>query len=86
MDEKDLCPWCDEPIAGTFKIVPHVAGPQQVEPKHWHPECIARSIIGGVNHQRGTCSCCGGQEAPDPPDLSRHEAAIAAVRYWEAKR
>src|SRR6478752_2674167 len=48
-----------------------------------HHECYLRSIVGGLNHLMGRCSCCGGTEPPDPPGLTRREAVLAAVRYWE---
>jgi hypothetical protein len=47
-----------------------------------HYDCHLRSIIGGLNHLRGRCTCYGGTEPPDPPDLTRREAARQAVAYW----
>lgn len=47
-----------------------------------HEECAIRSAIGGLNHLRGTCYCCGGTDDPDPPNMTRREAAMAAVAYW----
>jgi len=48
---------------------------------HW--ECHTRSIIGGVNHQLGRCHCCGGNQPPDPPELSLRRSAVMAVELWE---
>jgi hypothetical protein len=50
-----------------------------------HLECQLRSIIGGVNHIKGTCACCGGTDDPDPPNVSKREAARLAVIEWEKK-
>lgn len=54
------------------------------EPIHY--ECGLRHAIGGVNHILGRCSCCGGDQDPDPPDLTRRQAAIAAVKLWEQRQ
>lgn len=43
-----------------------------------HRECALRAILGGINHLKGTCSCQGGPDAPDPPGVSRRKAAQLA--------
>lgn len=48
-----------------------------------HRECATRSLIGGLNHLMGRCTCCGGTAPPDPPEMTKREAAIAAVNYWK---
>lgn len=48
-----------------------------------HYECSMRAIVGGLNHLKGKCICCGGTEPPDPPEMSSREAAKAAVQFWE---
>lgn len=48
-----------------------------------HLDCHLRGIVGGLNHLRGTCTCCGGTDDPDPPNVSRREAARLAVIEWE---
>lgn len=74
------CVWCREAILSQHAQSFHMyANGAQA-----HRECAQRSVVGGVNHQRGTCTCCGGTDDPDPPELSRREAAIAAAYYWEA--
>jgi hypothetical protein len=50
-----------------------------------HLECQIRGIVGGVNHIRGTCLCCGGTDDPDPPNVSKREAARLAVLEWGKK-
>jgi len=77
------CLHCDEPIAAADN---GVLLPLLVQPCDTylpcHRECYERRLFGGVNHQRGRCTCCGGTEPPDQPGLSRREAARAAVAYW----
>lgn len=73
-----ICYWCREPI------LPHERLSPQNLTAHW--ECGLRAVAGGINHQRGQCICCGGTEPPDPPDLSRREAANAAAEYFVSHR
>lgn len=47
-----------------------------------HQECSMRMVIGGLNHLRGVCTCCGGTENPDPPGLSKRDAARFAMGFW----
>lgn len=49
-----------------------------------HLACFMRGIVGGLNHLRGCCTCCGGTEEPDPPGMTTREAAEAALQYWQA--
>lgn len=73
-----VCEWCDEPIERDEPI-----NPSTMNGKNTHLECSFRAIVGGANHIRGLCSCCGGTESPDPEGLTRREAAKAS---WEAYR
>jgi hypothetical protein len=69
------CIYCTEPVLPTDKraeITNAIA--------HW--ECGLRAVLGGLNHQQGRCSCCGGTEPPDPPGMTHRQAALAAVRYY----
>lgn len=83
-----LCLYCAEPIAaddeGEVQICVREVGVYDERPIH--RECSLRMSLGGANHQRGTCSCQGGPDPPDPPGLTRREAARAAVTAWETKR
>jgi hypothetical protein len=72
-----VCLWCDEPVTDLDLRAPNY-GP----PMHW--ECGLRSVVGGLNHQLGRCMCCGGTEDPDPPHLSRRDAARAAAEHYIA--
>ncbi len=51
----------------------------------WHIDCYMRGILGGVNHIRGTCTCCGGTDDPDPLNVSKREAARLAAIEWRLK-
>lgn len=74
-----VCGWCGEPIEER-----HGGDAARRTWANLHRECAQRSVVGGVNHQRGTCTCCGGTDEPDPGGLTRREAAIASAFYWEA--
>lgn len=52
----------------------------------FHFECFQRGLVGGINHQLGRCFCCGGSDPPDPPDMTRREAARLAVEHWTTTR
>jgi len=80
------CPHCDEPVEAGGVLIPHASDGPTLEPRHWHWECAMRVIIGGLNHLRGTCQCCGGSDPPDPPWMSPREAARAAVTEYQARR
>ena len=73
------CGWCEEPVqpASICEMVTHWEGGTWRR-LPWHRECRVRSVLGGVNHLQGRCTCCGGTEPPDPPELTRRQAAIAA--------
>lgn len=68
------CFHCEELIKGGDTGTINRAGPL-------HYECGLRLVAGSVGHQKKLCSCFGGTEE-DPPGLTKHEAAIAAARYW----
>lgn len=74
------CLHCGEPIeaGGDGVMIPH--GDTGDRPWHW--ECNLRGIIGGLNHLNGACSCCGGTDDPDPPEMTKRQAAQAAVDYY----
>lgn len=72
------CILCDEPITPADE-----RAMMFVEPVHF--ECGVRAVAGGVNHQRGTCTCCGGTDDPDPPGMTRRQAAQAATDYLKRK-
>jgi hypothetical protein len=73
------CLYCEEPIEADEKVR-RIAGPGPA-PTWVHDECFVRSVVGGYNHQIGVCKCCGGSEPPDPPQLTKRNAAIVAHLY-----
>lgn len=52
----------------------------------YHYACHIRGIVGGFNHLAGRCTCCGGTEPPDPPGMTKREAALAAQWAWERRQ
>jgi hypothetical protein len=72
-----FCEICEEPILPGD----HVSA-TPVNGKPVHHECFFRAIVGGANHIRGRCTCCGGTEPPDPPGLTRREEAREAMRAF----
>jgi hypothetical protein len=78
-----ICLHCEEAIDIGEPYEPIIYGGSPPQIRFAHSACFARQIIGGLNHLRGLCTCCGGTEPPDPSDLTRRQAAIAAVRYWK---
>lgn len=52
----------------------------------YHNECFIRRIVGGLNHQQGRCTCCGGDSPPDPPWMTTRDAARAAINYWMGRQ
>ena len=82
----EICQHCGEGIdPGDDRPVP-VVNAEGIFTAHRHWQCALRAITGGLNHLRGLCSCCGGTEPPDPPEMTLREAAIAAVDHWSQKR
>lgn len=77
------CQHCREIIAeGDDGVLQDIS---PIECIAFHYECHMRGIIGGFNHLRGFCLCCGGSEPPDPPTLTRREAARWALAYFEKR-
>lgn len=75
------CDWCEERIIADDDG--YMMGFEAV--LVWHADCQVRAIIGGANHQIGKCRCCGGSSPPDPPGLTKREAARMAALLWEQK-
>lgn len=69
------CQHCGEPIYPGEKAAQN----------DMHVVCLLRLITGGLNHLRQSCSCYGGAEPPDPPEMTRREAAEAAVAFMRER-
>lgn len=89
----ELCALCDEAIErgdiGTVMSIINMGpdGKPVAARRPVHHECSMRSVIGSVAHIEGTCSCnIPGSSEGDDPNLTKRQAAIAAVRAWEARR
>lgn len=69
------CLFCEEPFAqGDAGTISHLG-------QATHHECMMRQVIGSVGHLRELCSCHGGSYE-DPPEMTRRQAAIAAVELY----
>lgn len=83
-----VCAWCEEPILPGDQLSSATITsitPEGVVKQRWHYECAMRSVIGGLNHVLGRCTCCRGERVglpPDPEHLTRREAALAAFRMF----
>ena len=66
------CLHCAEEIK-PFEVLPDNEG--------FHRECLIRSIVGSVAHQKGKCSCNGGN-GEDDKNLSVRENARNALAYF----
>lgn len=75
---RHTCQYCAEPVVDGEAI-------QHCGDGVIHIECLWRMIRGGVNHQARRCSCYGGAEPPDPPGMTRREAAIAAADFGRTR-
>lgn len=74
-----VCMYCDEPFEPGDSGFLYCNGPAV------HLECGMRQVVGGVNHQLGLCTCCGGTLGTDPPGLTPREAARAAWKLFQTK-
>lgn len=72
-----FCPLCEEPVLAGDPV-----SSTEVNGMPAHHECMFRALVGGANHIRKCCTCCGGTEPPDPPGLTKREAAREAMRAY----
>lgn len=68
------CIYCDEEVKQYDRVAPYQ--------DNLHYECGLRSVVGGLNHLNGSCSCCGGTLPPDPEGTTRRDAARMAAQTW----
>lgn len=78
------CVWCGDPIGPEDNgfMVDHCTE-TGLEPLPWHQECYIRMLVGGVGHQERRCACFGGDTPTDPPEMTMHEAALAAAAMYQ---
>lgn len=79
------CAWCEEPITPSDAgyVIPLV-DVDATRDQPYHADCWLRLLLGSVGHQQGTCACVGGDDG-DPPELTRREAAHAAVATYQER-
>lgn len=81
MDTHMHCPYCEEAIEPIDVIENMPSGEQ------WHSECLLRSVLGSVAHQRRHCSCfIPGSTENDPPGMAKRQAALAAVEEARSRK
>ena len=78
------CAWCDEPFKDTDsgKAMP-LMGTEVPEILYQHRECLMRTVVGGLDHLAGRCSCHGTSDTLGSlsEGMSVHEEAIAVDEY-----
>lgn len=79
----DSCAWCEEPImeGDNGLTIPHIS--ETVMDRPYHHECFLRTIVGSLAHQQQRCSCFGGVDEEDSPNVSKRQAAIDAVEFFQ---
>ena len=78
----DRCEWCGELILPGEPVSPMLVTKMDGTRITQHHECGFRSIAGGANHILRICTCCGGTEPPDPPEMSVRDAARWALQVY----
>lgn len=74
------CPFCEEAVCHGEPHHPiNHLGTETLA----HRECLLREVIGSVGHQKGECSCFGGEGTGDDLSLSRRENARRAAAYFD---
>jgi hypothetical protein len=68
-----ICRYCDEPITPPDRPVWGLGQ---------HYACAVRQVVGSVAHQQRRCACYGGTAADEEADLTKRQAAEAALAYW----
>jgi len=74
---QSTCRWCGEELADH----------ERDEDRSLHNECAARIVIGSLAHVEERCSCyMPGSTENDPPNMTKREAAIAALKAYKLKQ
>jgi hypothetical protein len=82
------CSYCDEMIeaaeSGFSQLLIDERGSRRI---YLHRACFLRCIYGSVAHIHKQCSCyVPGATEGDPPEMTKRQAAVAAVAAWENER
>lgn len=81
------CLFCKEMIglSDSGIMMPHIISQTETKVEPWHLECHQRAIFGSVAHQKDECNCSS-QHTTEPPDeMTKRQAARAAVQFYEKK-
>jgi hypothetical protein len=89
MSDPMICLHCGEPVLWDepCERIPVMTAEGDAIRAHlgrMHRNCFLRGLLGGVGHIEGRCSCYGGTY-DDPPEMTKREAADAAVRLWRER-
>jgi len=78
----EKCVWCDESIkeGDDGLILPCLS--ETISETPYHQECFLRTVVGSLAHQQKRCSCFGGSDEEDSPNVSLREAAVEAVKFY----
>ncbi len=82
--DADHCLWCEE-LLRPGDAISDIPVQTCAGLRYQHVECAVRSVVGGLNHLNGRCSCCGGTLPPDPEGVTRRVAAMMAYQVWRAR-
>jgi hypothetical protein len=87
-----LCSWCVEAIedGDSGVLMPHIDLDPDGRPvgtvRPLHRNCHLRSVVGSLAHVEERCGCYTGCfNDTDPPEMTRRQAADAAVAAFYAK-
>ena len=80
------CDWCGERLSPASMVaIPLIGGDKPTV--HYHRECHMRQITGSLAHIERRCGCyVPGATDTDPPEMTKRQAAKAAVAAWEKYR
>ncbi len=83
----DRCIWCDEEFSASDSgfAMPLITTKKGQQLAYYHRECLIRSIMGSVGHQRHQCRCYGGK-TDDPEGMTPRQAARAAYVEYALSR
>lgn len=79
------CAWCEEPFESIDDgfLIPFLGKPGDPPELAYHRACQVRQIIGSLAHVRRECGCyVPGSQRSDPPEMTRRQAADAAVNEF----